>query len=72
MKIKVALVEKEECINNDSTSVGLSFYVTNDAENKGAFSHYPQGTLRLYALTPEAAAGFEVGKKYFVDITPAG
>lgn len=73
MKIKVGLIEKEECAGADGTIVNLEFYPSSDGspENRAAFRYSPQGCIRLYGLTPEAAAGFEVGKKYFVDITAA-
>lgn len=74
MKIKVALIEREEYANGDSKHVNLEFYVAPDgsAENKAAFRYTPQGCLKLYALTEEAAGAFETGKQYFIDITPAG
>lgn len=74
MKIKVALIEREECANGDGKHVNLEFYVTSDGgtENKAAFRYTPQGCLKLYALTAEAAGAFETGKSYFIDITPAG
>ena len=76
MKIKVALIEKEECssTNGDNKITNLEFYVSSDGgpENRAAFRFNPQGTIRLYGLTPEAAAAFECGKAYFLDLTPAG
>lgn len=73
MKIKAALVEKEEYANGDSTLINLEFYVSADgsAENKDVFRYIPQGCVKLYGLTPQAAGVFETGKQYFVDITPA-
>ncbi|MGP8431999.1 hypothetical protein ACT2FY_39480 [Paraburkholderia fungorum] len=74
MKIKVALIEKEECANGDSKLINLEFYVSSDgnAENKTAFRYTPQGCVKFYGLTPEVAGAFETGKLYFVDLTPAG
>lgn len=74
MKIKVALIEKEEHANGDSKLISLEFYPSADgsAENKAAFRYMPQGSLKLYGLTPEIAGAFETCKSYFIDITPAG
>lgn len=76
MKIKLALLEREENAYNGggNKSVSLLFYVSSDGgpENRSAFLFAPQGTLKLHGLTQEAAAGFECGKTYFIDVTPAG
>lgn len=74
MKIKVALIEREEYANGDSRHVNLEFYVTSggSSENRAAFLYTPQGHLKLYGLTVEAGGAFETGKSYLIDITPAG
>ena len=74
MKIKVALIEKEELAGADGKLINLEFYANADgsAENKAAFRYTPQGCVKFYGLVPEVAGAFEVGKQYFVDITPAG
>jgi hypothetical protein len=73
MKIKAALVEKEEYATGDSTLINLEFYVSaaGGAENKEVFRYVPQGCVKLYGLEPRAAGAFETGKQYFIDITPA-
>lgn len=76
MRIKAALIEKEESCapGGDSKTVSLEFYMSSDGgpENKAAFLFNPQGYMKLYGLTSQAAAGFECGKAYFIDVTPAG
>jgi hypothetical protein len=73
MKIKTVLLEKEESSNGELKIINLTFYMSSDGgpENRAAFRYNPQGSLRLYGLTPEAAGSFECGKPYFIDIKAA-
>jgi hypothetical protein len=41
-------------------------------ENDAFYKYTPAGKLELSTINAEAAAGFEVGKAYYLDFTPAG
>jgi hypothetical protein len=42
-----------------------------DHENKAFWDATPGGTIQMYITNKSAFAGFELGKEYYVDFTPA-
>jgi hypothetical protein len=40
-------------------------------ENEQFFRYTPTGDIRFFTLNPAALSSFEMGKEYYVDLTPA-
>jgi hypothetical protein len=64
---------KFQCVskspNGDGANIELNAAI--DDQNK-TWAHWtPGGQILMTIDNPSAAAGFEVGKSYFVDFTPA-
>lgn len=69
---------KFECIGIDDQPtaeqkvVKFSPVINGSEENKSFAKYTPAGNLELYiSYDTEASKAFEVGKEYFLDITPA-
>lgn len=62
---------KFRCNKNEGGVVEMTAVVDGSEENRGFFAATPNGQLNLYLVSDETAARFEVGKSYFLDITPA-
>lgn len=59
--------------NQNESGYSLVFWpVTAGSPENDAFYRYtPAGKLEMSTINHDAAAGFEVGKEYYLDFTPA-
>lgn len=57
--------------NEDSFIVKLSAVVDGSVENKEFFKWTPSGQLTLGCVNPAVREQLEVGKEYYLDISPA-
>jgi hypothetical protein len=53
------------------STIKLMPVTSGSEENKTFYKWTPGGSIELSTVNPEAAAGFEVGKEYYVDFTLA-
>lgn len=51
--------------------ISLNAVTSGSEENSQFFKFTPGGTLNLYTVNETAAAQFELGKEYYIDITKA-
>lgn len=63
--------EEIEAGDDGSGDVKLSAVVSGSEENRNFFKWTPSGTLRMGTCNAEALSQFELGKDYYIDITPA-
>lgn len=59
-------------ITGDEACVKLSAVTSGSEENAAFFKYTPSGQLSLGVVNKAAAEQLEVGKEYYLDITPAG
>lgn len=55
----------------EASSIKLHAVTDGSSENKQFFKWTPSGQLAVAMVNQEAAAQFEPGKDYYIDITPA-
>lgn len=65
-KFKCYSVERTE---SGASNITLRAVTSGSEENKKFFKWTPSAELKLATVNPEAAAQFEPGKEYFIDIT---
>lgn len=60
--------------NQSESGFNLVFWpeTSGSPENDAFYKYTPAGKLELSTINAEAAAGFEVGKAYYLDFMPAG
>jgi hypothetical protein len=73
VRAKFLVTEKKE---NHSTpesvfTITMNPVTSGSPENDQFYKYTPGGQLVLSVLNPDAAAALEVGKQYYIDITPA-
>lgn len=73
VRAKFACVAKEATLSGgeELTTVKLSPVYGDSPENKEFFRYTPSGRVELGTINKAAADGFELGKAYYVDFTPA-
>jgi hypothetical protein len=69
VRAKFHVFEKTE--NTWSKGIKLEPVVSGSPENEKFYATTPTGVLHIQTKNDEAAAMFEVGKQYYIDITPA-
>lgn len=52
--------------------ITMSAVTSGSEENEAFFRATPAGSLTFQCVHPEAAAQFEAGQEYYLDISPAG
>lgn len=59
--------------NQSESGYSLVFWpvTSGSAENDAFYKYTPAGKLEMSTINQDAAAGFEVGKEYYLDFTPA-
>ena len=62
---------KQQNQNDDGVVLSFNVVTTGSDENKQFFKFTPGGLLQFYTVNAQAAAQFELGKEYYLDITPA-
>lgn len=66
---------KFRCYHKEQSETGhvvkLRPVTSGSQENERFYKYTPGGDLSLSTINADAAAGFEVGKEYFLDFTPA-
>jgi hypothetical protein len=62
---------KFRCNKNEGGTVEMTAVVEGSEENRSFFSATPNGQLTLHIVREETASHFEVGKEYYLDLTPA-
>lgn len=67
-KFKVENVEP----NGDEFNITMRAVTSGSPENEEFFRWTPAGQLTFYTVNKAAAAQLELGKDYYLDITPAG
>lgn len=70
-KCKFQCTHKTENDKDKSFSLRLEAVTSGSVENDNFFKWTPAGTLLLNTINAEAAGQFEVGKEYYLDISPA-
>lgn len=73
MRAVFRVTEKRENMHGtDTTGISITLVPVQKAQqNQAIFHGTPNGKLQLQILNQEAAKEVEVGKDYFVDLTPA-
>ena len=64
--------ESIELHSDGSGSVSLSPVISGSEENERFYKQTPSGGLKLSTINAAAIKQFELGKEFYVDITPAG
>ena len=61
------------CNHKDEKSqvIYLSPVYSGSKENEAFFQATPGGQITFYAAKPDVFASFQIGKEYYVDLTPA-
>ncbi len=67
VRCKFTCMDKTE--NTDGVEVTFSPVTSGSAENERFFSFTPWGELKFGTFNEDAAAQFEVGKEYYVDVS---
>lgn len=57
--------------DNSTAVVHLIAVTTGSTENESWSKYTPSGQLQMVISNPAAAEQFELGKEYFIDISPA-
>ena len=76
MAVRTKFVCKEISNSSPNTdengkTVKLEAVIADSVENKEFFQWTPSGTISFACVNPQACEQFEVGKEYYVDLTPA-
>ncbi|MBO6771734.1 MULTISPECIES: hypothetical protein [unclassified Thalassospira] len=69
VRCKFTCDSKSETV--DGITVCFTPVTSGSSENKEFFKYTPWGELKIGTLNKDAAARFEVGKEYFLDLLPA-
>lgn len=64
-------VEELEMSESGGGSVKLRPVTSGSAENDQFYKYTPSGTLHLSTINQAAIEQFELGKEFYVDLTPA-
>lgn len=73
-KFKVNRIEREQWGGGKEVqTIVLTPVYSNDpaSENAKFYAATPSGEIKLGTVNADAAAGFELGREYYVDFTPA-
>jgi len=62
---------KFRCVKKDGIGLGFEVVTTGSPENESFFKWKPSGRLEFYVVNAAVAKQFELGKEYYLDITPA-
>jgi hypothetical protein len=57
--------------NKDAQLLTFNAVTSGSEENKQFFKYTPGGIFQFYTINAEAAAQFEIGKEYYIDIFSA-
>lgn len=70
-KFKCVSKQPNQYNPQDGDVIKLSAVVSGSAENESFFKWTPSAEMSLATVNPSAAAQFEVGKEYYIDISLA-
>jgi len=70
VRCKFRCESKTENKNNNGYDLVLVPVSCGSEENKNFFNYTPYGELRFGTVNKEAAKQIEIGKEYYIDITP--